>query len=590
MDKKSVLAIVLITIIIVLLPFYQQLIYKEIPPPTVSPEDQKATIATDTLKVPVEPVPAVSPITSQQSENEKEQAEIAGMEFSIGSDQQEKFTEIETPLIHARISNRGGGKICNYSLKKYNKWDKSPVTIINDTLDNGFEFQFLSAQGQSQKVQLDRYYFFTENDREKVTIDENGSFSMIYYISYNDNRIEKRITFYGNHYHVDLQFIVSDPQGLFLNKEYQLIWKNGLPANEENRVEDFSYSEIYASMGGELESKDLTKEGDMPPDKDNNKTGLCSWTAVRTKYFLAALIPRNVQTNSVTFGGKGVKIKDVLERHYTTSLNISKNEQSKIDSFTVYLGPLDNSILSDYRVGLDQLILNHGWYEKTFRIISLPIADLLEFFYRYIPNYGLVIVIFSILVKVLVYPLTKKSYRSMKEMSKLQPLLLELKEKYKGDPQRYQRETMKLYKEHGVNPLGGCLPILLQLPLLAALFIVFRSTIQLRGASFISGWIDDLSRADTIFTLPFSLPFYGNQFNVLPILMTVSMIIQSKMTMQDPKQKAMIYIMPIMMLFLFNQFPSGLNLYYTLFNIWTILQQKFIDNRGTLSTTPVNSR
>jgi YidC/Oxa1 family membrane protein insertase len=175
----------------------------------------------------------------------------------------------------------------------------------------------------------------------------------------------------------------------------------------------------------------------------------------------------------------------------------------------------------------------------------------------------------------------------MKEMGKIQPLLLELKEKYKGDPQRLQRATMELYKEHGVNPLGGCIPVLLQLPLLAALFIVFRSTIQLRGASFIPGWIDDLSRADTIFTLPFSLPFYGNQFNVLPILMTVSMIIQSKMSMQDPKQKAMIYLMPIFMLFLFNQFPSGLNLYYTLFNVWTILQQKFIDNRGTLSSAPV---
>jgi YidC/Oxa1 family membrane protein insertase len=246
----------------------------------------------------------------------------------------------------------------------------------------------------------------------------------------------------------------------------------------------------------------------------------------------------------------------------------------------VYLGPLDQSILSDYKIGLHKLVLSHGWYERTFRVISLPIVSFLKFMYLFIPNYGVVIIIFSILIKILVYPLTKKSYRSMKEMSKLQPLLLELKEKYKGDPQRYQKETMKLYKEHGVNPMGGCLPILLQLPLLAALFTVFRSTIQLRGASFIPGWIDDLSRADTVFILPFSLPFYGNQFNVLPVLMTVSMIIQSKMTIQDPKQKAMIYIMPIFMLFLFNQFPSGLNLYYTLFNVWTILQQKFIDNRG----------
>jgi YidC/Oxa1 family membrane protein insertase len=123
--------------------------------------------------------------------------------------------------------------------------------------------------------------------------------------------------------------------------------------------------------------------------------------------------------------------------------------------------------------------------------------------------------------------------------------------------------------------------MLLQLPLLAALFIVFRSTIQLRGATFIPGWINDLSHPDTLFTLPFSLPLYGNEFNLLPILMAGSMIMQSKMTMQDPKQKAMVYIMPIFMLVLFNQFPSGLNLYYTLFNILTIIQQKFTDNKST---------
>ena len=162
-------------------------------------------------------------------------------------------------------------------------------------------------------------------------------------------------------------------------------------------------------------------------------------------------------------------------------------------------------------------------------------------------------------------------------MSKVQPLMNELREKYKGDPQRLNREMMKLYKEHNINPLGGCIPMLLQMPLLVALFIVFRSTIQLRGASFIPGWINDLSAPDTLAILPFSLPLYGNQFNLLPILMAVTMIFQTKMTMKDPKQKAMVYMMPIFMLLIFNQFPSGLNLYYTLFNLWTIIQQKIIE-------------
>jgi YidC/Oxa1 family membrane protein insertase len=241
------------------------------------------------------------------------------------------------------------------------------------------------------------------------------------------------------------------------------------------------------------------------------------------------------------------------------------------------MGPLEYSVLSDYNNNLDDLVMNHGWYEKTFRPISLLLLRVLKFFHLFIPNYGIVIILFSVLIKILVYPLTKKSYKSMKEMSRVQPLLAELKEKYKSDPQRMNKETMKLYKEHGINPMGGCLPMLLQLPLLGALFIIFRSTIQLRGASFIPGWIDDLSSADTIFTLPFSLPMYGDTFNILPILMAVTMIFQSKMTMQDPKQKAMVYLMPVFMLLIFNQFPSGLNLYYTMFNLLTIIQQKFID-------------
>jgi YidC/Oxa1 family membrane protein insertase len=308
--------------------------------------------------------------------------------------------------------------------------------------------------------------------------------------------------------------------------------------------------------------------------------GNTDWIATRTKYFLAAIIPMQGNTSGAVFGGEGRQVGEILERRYDTSLICNVDDNSLNNSFRIFMGPIDYSVLSDYDNGLDALLMNHGWYERTFRPISLLILRVFKFFQLFIPNYGIVIIIFSILVKIVVYPLTKKSYKSMKEMSRVQPLLSEIREKYKNDPQRMNKETMKLYKEHGINPLGGCLPMLLQLPLLGALFIVFRSTIQLRGASFIPGWIDDLSEADTIFHLPFSLPLYGDQFNILPIIMAGTMIFQSKMTMQDPKQKAMVYLMPIFMLLIFNQFPSGLNLYYTMFNVLTILQQKLIDGTG----------
>jgi YidC/Oxa1 family membrane protein insertase len=161
----------------------------------------------------------------------------------------------------------------------------------------------------------------------------------------------------------------------------------------------------------------------------------------------------------------------------------------------------------------------------------------------------------------------------MAAMQRVQPQLTVIREKYKADPARLNKEMMKLYKEEKINPMGGCLPMLLQIPLLWALFTVFRSTIEFRLAPF-AFWIHDLSLPDYVFSLPFAIPIYGSQFAILPVLMAVSTFYQTKLTMTDPNQKAMLYMMPVMMLLFFNGFPSGLNLYYTLLNVWTFVQQK----------------
>jgi YidC/Oxa1 family membrane protein insertase len=202
---------------------------------------------------------------------------------------------------------------------------------------------------------------------------------------------------------------------------------------------------------------------------------------------------------------------------------------------------------------------------------------LLKFFHQWFSNYGVVIILFSVIVKIVVFPLTKKSHQSSKEMQALQPEIARLKEKHKNNPQKLNQATMNLYKEHGVNPLGGCLPLLIQMPLLVSLFQVFRSTIELRGAYFF-GWITDLSAPDVIFRLPLSIPLYGDGFAVLPIIMGITMFIQQKMmpTQASGQQKLMSYFMTGFFVLLFNGFPSGLNLYYTLFNVLTILQQKYL--------------
>ena len=565
MDRKSVLAVIIITIIIIMLPWYYQLIHDEqVPDANVVQKFQEQKELNNTEIPYKETIQDTQEISKEEKVYKKD---------SVEQYKDEKYLNIETPLIKTRISNRGGGKFLFWNLKKYSTWQDTNAQIINEEFDNGVNINFLSVTGNY--IDLGNFLFQTEQISENE-VKLSGDEKYIYksFIDFNGARIEKTLTFYADKYHVDLSVSIFNSDQLLLNREYQIGWINGLPSNEKNEVEDYTYSEAYANMAGERESFDIESE---EPVEKQRLIGTTDWIAIRTKYFLSAIIPNSINTEGVEFGGRGIKIGDVVQRRYDTFLSIQKSNNLR-DDYKIYLGPLDHSILSDYEKDLEDIVLSHGWYETTFRAISLPLVGLLKFLYTFIPNYGIVIIIFSILVKIVVYPLTKKSYKSMKEMSRVQPLLAELREKYKGDPQRLNRETMKLYKEHGINPLGGCLPMLLQLPLLAALFIVFRSTIQLRGASFIPGWIPDLSSPDTIFYLPFSLPLYGDQFNILPILMAGSMIFQSKMTMQDPKQKAMVYIMPIFMLLIFNQFPSGLNLYYTLFNLWTIIQQKFIDD------------
>ena len=574
MDKKSLMAIALITVVILVLPYYYNLIYDE----PVYQETEEPIIKKKSIEEPIvtEKEVTVKPGQTKTPEiirvEKEETPEIPKGNTTEATEIY--YTEIKTPLLTAKISSKGGGTFEKWYLNEYDTWEGTSARIIDyDLLANGVDLTFTAVSGE--RISLNNYQFELEGSIPKtIDLGPEDSYTFRYFIDMENVKIQKNITIYGNSYHIDLDFSVFGAKSLLLNDDYEISWINGLPSNEINISEEYTYSESYASMGGELESFDIDSEEKIRPVLMNGQT---DWIAIRTKYFLSAIIPTNAKTSGVIFAGEGVKINDIIQRRYNTSIISDLQGQSIKDTYRIYMGPLDYSVLTDYENGLTDLIMNHGWYERTFRPISLLILRVFKFFQLFIPNYGIVIILFSILVKIVVYPLTKKSYKSMKEMSRVQPLLTELREKYKSDPQRLNKETMKLYKEHGINPLGGCLPMLLQLPLLGALFIVFRSTIQLRGASFIPGWIDDLSSADTIFTLPFSLPLYGDQFNILPILMAVTMMFQSKMTMQDPKQKAMVYLMPIFMLLIFNQFPSGLNLYYTMFNILTIFQQKFTD-------------
>jgi len=359
--------------------------------------------------------------------------------------------------------------------------------------------------------------------------------------------------------------------------EYQVVWENGLRYAEHNSVDESSFAMAYAYAGGELAEIDATHQTETVKQ---SISGLTEWVASRNKYFAVAIIPREKQSQGAYLEGIASQMPDNgIKEEYNIGIRMPyKGSLSEQTSFVVFIGPLDFDIIKGYNNNLDQIMsLGAAWIIRP--ISEWVMIPLFQFLRSFIPNYGVVIIIFSLIIKIALHPLTKTSMKSMKKMQALQPMMEEIRGKYKDDPQKMNKQIMQLYKDYGVNPAGGCLPMLLQLPILYALWSVFRSAIELRQASFV-WWITDLSIPDVAFHLPFHLPLFGIQdVSGLALSMGVTMFIQQKMTIKDPRQKMMIWLMPIMLTLLFNSFPSGLNLYYFVFNLLSIGQQMWINKQ-----------
>jgi YidC/Oxa1 family membrane protein insertase len=572
MDKRAIIGFFLIFLVVILMytPFYQRLIMGDRKPQmTEAVEDSVSADSTIS-----EPQMAESKIRKDTLVLEEKKAEKATEKLVESAIESPEIAtvQIENKFISATISSENGGSLTDWELKNYKSHSGGNLNLIGD---NGLDVSFTNSDGK--EFNLNEYnLYMKEISGQKVFLDENKPIQEIeFYLPLRNGKITKKVFFYYDKYSIDVIVKFDGLQNYVINRRYFLSWEKGLESTEKNTNEDYSYARAYASMAGELEDLDISA------NKVNDKSfnGRVDWTSIRTKYFLVSLIPNTPgKMNGAILNASGEKANEHLKKVFSVSLDIPFNlTHSQSDSFTVYLGPLDYNILKSYQRDLQTLIMNKDWYERIFRPIGLLVLYVLKFFHQIIPNYGFVIIIFSVLIKLILHPLTKKSYQSMSEMQYFQPKIAELREKYKSDPQRMQKEMMKFYKEHGINPLGGCLPTLLQMPLLVALFVVFRSTIQLRGQPF-ALWITDLSQPDELF-LGFSLPLLGNTIHVLPILMGITMIWQSKMNITDPKQKTLSYIMPFFLTFIFYSFPSGLNLYYSLFNIFSMVQTRMIKKK-----------
>lgn len=534
----------------------------------VSPQEQPLAPSDSITTVPARPTRSISTKADIFTPPIREVYDSPSYE-SVQQYVTEQTVAVETPLYIANISNKNGGSFTSFLLKNYKATDSSSVQLVDNFNSNNLLFEAISVDG-IPLILSDPWQLSGSKKSFNIT---DRSQSLTFTTLVLKKTISKTLTFNPNSYQIDVSFDLSEIKDQISQGLYSISWNGGLPSTEKNLKDELFYYKAYVYQGDELSSEKLRKNKTV----DVKYRGQTNWVGTRNKYFLTAIIPVD---NAVGAHLGGVYESDIPK--FDVSI---KQQVNSSNSFTLYLGPLEYKSVSSLDVDLEQT-MSMGF--SLIRPISRGVLAALVAMHKVIPNYGVVLIIFSILVKIIVYPLTKKSYQSMKAMGTLQPKLKALKEKHAKDPQKLNKATMALYKEEGVNPMGGCLPMLIQMPLLFALFQVFRSTIELRGEPFVL-WITDLSAPDTL------LEIGGFPINVLPLLMAVSMFIQQKMNPTSMgagagQQKSMMYFMNIFFIFIFYRLPSGLNLYYTLFNVLTILQQKYLTPHQQIVTQPVKTK
>lgn len=361
---------------------------------------------------------------------------------------------------------------------------------------------------------------------------------------------------------------------------YDLTWNGALPLAEEDPKGETLQAGAYLRSGGETESVHLTEAGQPEPI---TRTGAVDWIAVKTKFFIAAVIPTApTQARGAELAGQQVGEAGGagFGQDFTARLEMPGLASGQSQDVTLYLGPLELRRLAAYGL-YDTVDFGFGqWLTRP--IARYVIAPTFAFLSTFISSFGLVIILFALIVKLVLWPLNAASYRSAAKMRELQPELAALKESHPDDPQKQQEAMMRLYKERGVNPLGGCLPMLLQYPILIALWRFFQSTLVLRGEPFL--WAQDLSAPDPILHLPFAIPFYGSFVAGFTLLMAGSMIATMKLSQPTGnavtgQQKVILYMMPVIFLLFFNGFPAGLSLYYLAFNIFSVVQQRIVNRQ-----------
>lgn len=552
MDKKTIILLVPLVLAII---FYWQIleflgIVKPKPAAPLKPTADTIQVAPDTSKAAkqaptldtsatVAAAPVVAPIPTDSIKPET--------------------LVVRTKVYTATMSSLGGGPV-SLKLNDYKMRDGTPIEVLVDNIGATPEVTFAGGT-----VSSSRFGYQCSVPAGTINVTSQATDISYTYVSPSGGQLIRHFRFYPDSTHYKLMIEIKDREKLGFDRQYSLVWNNPLGVTEPQPRTDYDAMEAVAMMAGSTE---------ILKDFKNNKlnqslTGTTTWAAVRNKYFAAIMIPLNKTADGVTATGDQLQKATVdfgkyTEKRMMIGLDLPiAGVGSFADTFNVFVGPLDYTLLASYNLGLQDILgigttAYVGWIIKPF---ALAVIWLLPHMYMVVPNYGWVIILFALLVKLITLPLSLKSMRSMNAMKELQPKIEELKKRLKNKPQDLNAETMRLYKEHGVNPLSGCFPMLAQMPLFFALFSVFRSTILLRNAPFV-WFINDLSRGANGLLDPYM---------VLVVLMVVFQFISQILSMPSNQQnKIMYYFMPLIFAFFFYNLAAGLVLYWTCFSLFTI--------------------
>jgi YidC/Oxa1 family membrane protein insertase len=543
MEKRVVIAFVLS--ILVLLAW--SLLFAPKPPKAPPKEEvtqvEKEKAAPETVETPIAKAPPPS------------------KEVEILPTLKDKEIKVETPLYKAVFTN-AGPTVKSFKLKKYRKTPDANSELIElvHLGKSGEDFLKIDFNHESNPETHKTLYHV---DAESLSLEPDSAPQDLTFKAVRSDgvSVDQTFRFYPDKYQIDLLVSLRNQSENQIQGNLRAHVKN-IPTKDRGRLSFVGVALLLDGKLKELEPKDKEIK------EERNLSGQIGWVAYEDEYFMSAIVPDEQEEGS--FKG-GLLPSGVLKASYMTPpISLGSQEQAS-SRFTLYLGPRELSVLKQLGKQLD-LALNFGFFD----IIARPMLSALRFFNKYVKNYGISIIIITILIKILFWPLTHKSYKSMKEMQKLKPLMDKIRQKYKHDKQQMNKEVMALYRTYKVNPMGGCLPMAIQIPVFIALYNLFGKSIELRHAPFML-WINDLSAPDRLFSFPFEIPFMSPPYGipVLTLLMGATMFITQKMTPMpgDPTQAKVMMFLPLFFTFLFINFPSGLVLYWLVNNILQIGQQ-----------------